>query len=285
MSYCGWDGSFSPLGRPFSPRNLTVIAGPCMLESFELGLEVGTFVSRLCRDLGLNYVFKSSFDKANRTSKTARRGPGLGEGLRQLARIKDALGVPVLTDIHSPEQAGPAAEVADILQIPAFLCEDLSLCRAAAGTGRCVQIKKGQHVSPQTLLGVAQILRGEGWSKVLLCERGSSFGYNDLVVDYRSLVTLAGDGGAVVMDATHAAQLPGAGEGSTAGLRHMIPALARAGVAVGVDGLFLEVHPSPEAALSDASTQLSFAGAQEVLQQVAAIASWRARSAEPRGAD
>lgn len=269
-TYHNWDGSVAKSVR--LSRNLpTIIAGPCMLESEELGLRVGSYLKSLCDSHGLPYVFKSSYDKANRTSHAAARGPGLSSGLASLARISEKLNVPVLTDVHTPEEAKAAGAVCDIIQIPAFLCEQRELLLAAAQTQKCVQIKKGQHASPEQMIAVGRFLAEAGNPKTLLCERGSSYGYNNLVVDFRTLMAFRDAGYASVFDATHAAQLPGAGKGQSLGLRHVVPGLARAAAAVGIDALFIEVHENPEAALSDAATQLTFAMAKEVIDSVAAI--------------
>jgi len=274
LKYPGWNGDVA-LGTGLSGKGTRplVMAGPCMFESWELGLEVGKFLKARCMALGLGYVFKSSYDKANRTSATTARGPGLSQGLGWLARIREELGVPVLTDVHSPEQALEAGAVVDIIQIPAFLCEQRELLAAAASTGKTIQVKKGQHTSPEQLVRVARYLAECGNPRVILCERGTSFGYNNLVLDPRNLLELAREGHAVCFDATHAAQLPGAGQGVSSGLRHVVPALTRAAVAVGVDAVFLECHTDPDNALSDASTQLPLSMAGDVLEQVARIVS------------
>ena len=263
-----WDGSVTTdvcfaFGRP------ALVGGPCMLESLEMGLEVGSFLKELCARHNIPFVFKSSYDKANRTSGSTARGPGLDQGLQWLDVIKNRLNVPILTDVHTPLQVREAAQVASLLQIPAFLCEQRALVAAAAETGLCLQIKRGQHTSPEQLLQVSAFAKNHGGhTKVLLCERGSSFGYNNLVVDFRALALWRSQGERVVFDATHATQLPGAQNGSSGGMRTMALPLARAACAVGVHGLFLEVHPNPERALSDAGTQLSFALATELIASV-----------------
>lgn len=263
--YAGnWDGRVTPelkIGRD----RLTIIAGPCMFESYELGLRVGRFLKGVCERAGVQYVFKSSYDKANRTSATTARGPGLDNGLAWLARIRAELAVPVLTDVHTPAQALEAGQIVDIVQVPAFLCNQRELLAACAQTGKTVQIKKGQHSAPEELVAAAHYMARLGNPKVLLCERGTAFGYNNLVVDYRNLVEMGAQGHAVVFDGTHAAMLPGAGAGQSSGLRHVVPALTRAAVGLGVDALFLEVHENPENALSDAATQLPFSMAEEVI--------------------
>lgn len=265
MFAANWDGNIA-LGVSIGNKNkLTVMSGPCMLESLELGLKVGTFLKEKCAAANLQYIFKSSFDKANRTSHNTARGPGLEKGLEHLAEIRKTLNVPVLTDIHTPHQAKKAATVCDILQIPAFLCEQRELLIAAAETGKTIQIKKGQHTGPEDVVKVAEFLNHLGYNKVILCERGTTFGYNNLVVDFRNLIEMKKKNHAVVFDATHAVQLPGAGAGVSSGLRHMIPALTRAAIAVGIDGLFMEVHENPDKALSDAATQLPFSTAEEII--------------------
>lgn len=245
---------------------LAVIAGPCLLESVELGLEVGGALRDRCAELGLGYVFKASFDKANRTSLGSPRGPGL-EGLEGLARVRRELGVPVTTDVHLPEQAAPVAAAVDLLQIPAFLCRQTDLLTAAAATGKPVNVKKGQFLSAAEcgpLLGKL--------GPAVLTERGTFFGYHDLVVDFRNLARMRAHGVPVVFDATHAVQRPGLGAQS-GGERHHVPALARAAVAAGVDALFLEVHVSPERADSDAATQLAIAEALDLLGPIAQLCS------------
>lgn len=254
-----------------SAKTLTIIGGPCMFESRELGFEVAARMKTLCDELGFNYVFKSSYDKANRTSATTARGPGLERGLAWLGDIRSSFNIAVLTDVHTPEQATEAASVVDIVQVPAFLCDQKELLRACAQSGKTVQIKKGQHASPEQLIACADFIANEGNPKVLLCERGSSFGYNNLVVDYRNLVLMRASGYATVFDGTHAAQLPGAGQGQSSGLREMIPSLCAAAVAVGIDALFMEVHTDPARALSDASTQIDFTMAELILRRVKSI--------------
>lgn len=263
----GWTGNLA--GKfSLSPQALTIIAGPCMFESRELGFEVAERLKKLCDALGFNYVFKSSYDKANRTSGNTARGPGLEKGLNWLSDIQKQFNVPVLTDVHTPEQAREAAEVVDIIQVPAFLCDQKELLKACAASGKTVQIKKGQHASPEQLIACADYIASEGNPKVLLCERGSSFGYNNLVVDFRNLVLMRRSGYATVFDGTHAAQLPGAGAGQSSGLRDMVPSLCSAAAAVGIDALFMEVHTQPERALSDASTQIDFATAESILKRI-----------------
>ena len=250
---------------------MTVISGPCVIESEGMCLEVGRAMKGLCDELGFGYVFKASFDKANRTSIRSFRGPGLDRGLEILASVRRKLGVPVLTDFHEASQAGPAGEVVDILQVPAFLARQTDLLSAAARTGKAVNVKKAQFMAPWDMAQVVGKLRESGCEAILLTERGASFGYNTLVVDFRSLPQMRALGHPVCFDVTHSMQQPG-GQGTHSGAtREFAPHLARAAVAVGVDALFLEVHPDPAEAKSDAAAQLSIPDAAELLRQVAAI--------------
>ncbi len=245
---------------------LALIAGPCVIESEE-------HAHFLAREIGCRvgpFIFKASFDKANRTSVNSYRGPGLKEGLRILAGIK-AEGYAILTDIHEPSQAGPAAEVADILQIPAFLCRQTDLLTEAGRTGRIVNIKKGQFLAPHDFRLAAEKVASTGNERILLTERGSAFGYNNLVVDMRGLVTMRGFGYPVVFDATHSVQLPGGAGTASRGQAEFIEPLARAAVAVGVDGLFVEVHDQPERALSDGPNALRLERLAPLIEQLRAI--------------
>lgn len=232
-----------------------LIAGPCVAESRDLCLCIAETAKATCERLGIGYVFKASFDKANRTSAASPRGPGLEEGLAILQSVKEALEVPVLTDVHESGQAATVAGVCDALQIPAFLCRQTDLLLACAATGKPVNVKKGQFLSPWDMKNVVEKLEGAGASEILLTERGMTFGYNNLVVDYRGLPVMRGFGWPVVFDATHSAQLPGGAGSASGGMREHIPALIRAAVAVGVEGLFMETHPDPPNAWSDAATQ------------------------------
>jgi 2-dehydro-3-deoxyphosphooctonate aldolase (KDO 8-P synthase) len=250
---------------------LTVISGPCLAESAEICHEVAGSMAAVCERLGLGYVFKASFDKANRTSHGTARGAGIEAGLAVLEAIKKAYAVPVTTDIHLPEQATEAAVVVDLLQIPAFLCRQTDLLLAAAETGRPVNVKKGQFLAPWDTKNIVDKLRHFGATGVMLTERGTSFGYNTLVVDMPGLETMRGFGAPVCFDATHSAQRPGGEGASSGGVRTAVPALARAAAAVGIDALFLEVHPDPGKALSDAATQWPLHQADVLLRQVAAI--------------
>ncbi|MGI6075911.1 MAG: 3-deoxy-8-phosphooctulonate synthase [Pyramidobacter sp.] len=250
---------------------LTVIAGPCTLESLELGLEVGRRARDLCRAYGMNYIFKASFDKANRTSISSPRGPGIDCGLQWLAEIRSQLGVPVLTDIHEPWQAERAAEAVDVLQIPAFLCRQTDLLIAAAKTGRAINVKKAQFLSPWDMKSVLGKLQDSGNDRVMLCERGTTMGYNQLVVDMRSLVIMRSLGVPVVFDATHSVQMPGGMGNRSGGDRRFTLPLARAALAIGVDALFMEVHPHPEKALSDGPNMVPLNMLEYFLKQVAAV--------------
>ncbi|RPH42737.1 MAG: 3-deoxy-8-phosphooctulonate synthase [Desulfobulbaceae bacterium] len=254
-----------------SGQPLLLIGGPCALESEELARRVAGTLQEICARLGISYVFKASFDKANRTSLEAYRGPGLQEGLTILARIRSDLGVPVISDIHDITQVSAAAEVLDILQIPAFLCRQTDLLTAAARTGKPVNVKKGQFVSPWDMQNVVNKLRGAGGKKIMLVERGASFGYNNLVVDMRSLPVMRSFGCPIVYDATHSVQLPGGAGGSSDGQREFILPLARAAVAVGIDGLFMEIHPEPEKALCDGPNSIPLNEIESVLVQLLRI--------------
>jgi 2-dehydro-3-deoxyphosphooctonate aldolase (KDO 8-P synthase) len=264
-----------------SAKPLTLIAGPCVIESRDLVLEVAEQVSGICQELGIDYVFKASFDKANRSSGKSYRGPGSDEGLKILQEVGESFGVPVLTDIHESHQAAAAAQVVDVLQIPAFLCRQTDLLEAAAqavaGTEKVVNVKKGQFLAPWDMAQVVNKMAESGLDpasgRLWLTERGSSFGYNTLVVDYRSLPQLQALGCPVIFDATHAVQQPG-GQGSTSGgQREFVAPLARAAVAVGVDGLFLEVHPDPTVALSDGPNMVPLHRLKALLSQLVALRS------------
>lgn len=252
-------------------RPLVVIAGPCVIESEDLCLEVGTRAKGIAESLGMPYIFKASFDKANRTSVKSFRGPGIDRGLEILASMKSKLGVPVLTDIHEPWQAKPAAEVVDVLQIPAFLCRQTDLIVAAAETGKCVNIKKAQFLAAWDMRNSVEKARSTGNENIMLTERGNSFGYNMLVVDMCGLPAMREIGCPVVFDATHSVQRPGGLGDASGGAREYVPHLMRAAVAVGVDALFLEVHPDPPNALCDAASMLSLADLPRALADVMAI--------------
>ncbi|MGE0679405.1 MAG: 3-deoxy-8-phosphooctulonate synthase [Candidatus Binatia bacterium] len=248
-------------GRPF-----VLIAGPCVVESRDSALRHAEMVRDVTGRLGIPFIYKSSYDKANRTSGSSFRGLGMREGLPILAEVKREIGVPILTDIHSLEEATVAAEVADVLQIPAFLCRQTDLLLAAGNSGRVVNIKKGQFLAPWDMVHAAEKVASTGNHEILLTERGCSFGYNNLVSDFRSLPIMAQTGYPVIYDATHSVQLPGGQGGMSGGQREFIAPLARAAVAVGVDGLFMEVHEEPARALSDSATVFPFAQLESLLR-------------------
>jgi len=232
-------------------RPLTVIAGPCQLESLDHALMIGRAMKEACAAAGAGYIFKASFDKANRTSLSGRRGLGIDKGLEVLAELRRQLDVPVLTDVHSPEQCAPAAEAVDVLQIPAFLCRQTDLLLAAGETGAAINVKKGQFLAPWDMANAVAKIESTGNRRILLTERGVSFGYNTLVTDMRSLPIMAGLGYPVVMDATHAVQQPGGHGGSSGGQREFAPVLARAAVSLGLAAVFIETHEAPDSAPSD----------------------------------
>ena len=250
---------------------LVLIAGPCVIESETHCLTLARSIADIARRAGVPYVFKASYDKANRTSLSSFRGPGLEAGLAILERVKREVGVPILTDIHGPEQAAKVAEVADVLQIPAFLSRQTDLILEAAKTGRAVNIKKGQFLAPLDIRHAVEKVRAAGNERVFVTERGATFGYNNLVVDMRAFPIIRGLGAPVVFDITHSLQLPGAGNGVTAGQAEFIEPLARAGVAAGVDGVFLEVHENPPQAKSDAENALRLDRLAPLLESLAQI--------------
>jgi 2-dehydro-3-deoxyphosphooctonate aldolase (KDO 8-P synthase) len=247
---------------------LVLIAGPCALESRDHALEVAQALKEMTGALGLGFIFKTSFDKANRTSGSSPRGVGLEAALPVFAEIRDTVGCPVLTDVHTPEHCAAAVEVVDVLQIPAFLCRQTDLLVAAAKTGRVVNIKKGQFLAPWDMANVAAKVAEAGNTDILLTERGSSFGYNTLVTDMRSLPTMANTGYPVVFDATHSVQQPGGHGATSGGQREFIPTMARAAVAVGVAGLFVETHPNPDAAPSDGPNMVPLGQLRDLLRTV-----------------
>jgi 2-dehydro-3-deoxyphosphooctonate aldolase (KDO 8-P synthase) len=253
----------------------TLIAGPCVIESRALALEVAERMKTITDRLGITYVFKASFDKANRSSGSTFRGPGVHEGLEVLAEVKQRFGVPVLTDIHESQQAASVAAVVDVLQIPAFLCRQTDLLLAAAeavrGTNKTINVKKGQFLAPWDMAQVVNKLRKAGVENLWLTERGSSFGYNTLVVDYRSIPQMQTLGCPVIFDATHSVQQPGGQGSSSGGQREFVAPLARAAMAVGVDGLFMEVHPDPDNALSDGPNMVPLQRVEALLQQLVRI--------------
>ena len=250
---------------------MLVLAGPCVIEDRGFMLEVAETLQAICRRHRVGFVFKSSFDKANRTSADSARGPGMEDGLAILAEVKSAFGVPIVTDVHESWQAQPTAEVADVLQIPAFLSRQTDLLLAAATTGRAVNVKKGQFLSPPEMRNVVAKLEAGGSERILVTERGTSFGYNNLVVDFRGLPQLATLGYPVVFDATHSVQLPGGLGGASGGEREYIPYLARAAAAVGIDGLFVEVHPDPDSAPSDGPNMVTPELFDRLLGEVLAV--------------
>ena len=250
----------------YQPDKLLLIAGPCSLESRDLCREVADTLGKLKQEYpALNIIFKGSFDKANRTSASSKRGPGLQAGLKILQSVKTAFGLPVTTDIHLPEQAEAVAEVCDMLQIPAFLCRQTDLLLAAAGTGRAVNVKKGQFLAPADCVNIAEKLKSFDCDKFLITERGTTFGYNNLVADMRSLYWIREEGIPVIFDATHSVQRPGGMGATTGGDGELAPVLARAAIATGVDGIFMETHRKPAQALSDGPNQVPLEQIESVL--------------------
>ncbi|ORJ59552.1 3-deoxy-8-phosphooctulonate synthase [Geothermobacter hydrogeniphilus] len=250
---------------------LALLSGPCVIENLDLTLRIAEYLQRLTEKLGVGLVFKASYDKANRSSSHSFRGPGLDEGLEILRRVKDEFGLPVVSDIHDISQVAAAAEVLDLLQIPAFLCRQTDLLQAAARTGKPVNVKKGQFMAPWDMRNVLTKLAEAGGDKVLLTERGSSFGYNNLVVDMRSLALMREFGVPVVFDATHAVQLPGGAGDASSGQREFVAGLSRAAVGMGIDALFWEVHEDPDRALCDGPNSLSLDSLEGLLTQVLEI--------------
>jgi len=247
---------------------LFLIAGPCVIESEKLTLQIAKELKKICARVGIGLIFKASFDKANRSSIDSYRGPGLEKGLRILGRIKNELGLPVLSDIHEPAQAEPCAKILDVIQIPAFLSRQTDLIIAAAQTGKALQIKKGQFMSPEEMKNVAEKAVRAGAKKILLCERGTFFGYHNLVVDFRSFQIMSELGWPVVFDVTHSVQRPAGAGKKSSGDRKFIPMLAKAAVAAGVDGLFMEVHPNPEKALSDGANSWPLGKVEDLLREI-----------------
>lgn len=250
---------------------LAFVMGPCVIESEAHAVDTAVALAEIAHRVGVPLIFKASFDKANRTSITSYRGPGLTEGLRVLGKVKARTGLPILTDVHEVSQVAPAAEVVDILQIPAFLSRQTDLLVAAAKTGRTVNVKKGQFLAPRDMRHVVSKITGSGNDKVLVTERGASFGYNNLVVDPRAFPMLRELGFPVIFDVTHSLQLPGAGDGVTAGLAEYITPVAQAGVAAGVDGVFMEVHEDPPRAKSDAANALKLDLVEPLLRRLVAL--------------
>mgnify|MGYP001543583970 CR=1 FL=1 len=243
---------------------LTILAGPCAIESQEILEKTAEGLKEITNKLNINFVFKSSFDKANRSSITSFRGPGIEKGLAMLQKVKDKYDLPIVTDIHTPDQAEKAAEVADILQIPAFLCRQTDLLVAAAKTGKIVNIKKGQFLAPEQMESLIKKIQDSGNSNILLTDRGTSFGYNNLVVDFRGIPIMQNFGYPIVFDATHSVQLPGANGTCSGGDRRFVPVLAKAAMAAGADSLFFEVHPEPDKALCDGPNMIALEDAQSL---------------------
>jgi len=258
-------------GVVLGERQLVLIAGPCVIESPDHAVELGGRIAEIARTAGVPYVFKASFDKANRTSFSSFRGPGIDDGLKTLARVKKEIGVPVLTDIHDASQAEPAGAVVDVLQIPAFLSRQTDLITAAARTGRVVNVKKGQFLAPMDMKHAIRKVTETGNERVFITERGYTFGYNNLIVDMRAFPMMRALGAPLVFDVTHSLQLPGGGDGVTAGLAEYIEPLACAGVGAGVDGVFLEVHEEPKRAKSDAQNALALALLPALLDRLVRI--------------
>jgi 2-dehydro-3-deoxyphosphooctonate aldolase (KDO 8-P synthase) len=250
---------------------LSLISGPCVIESEKLCLEIAAYLKKHCDELGITYVFKASYDKANRSSGSSFRGPGIEEGLRVLGKIRERLNLPVLTDVHSEEQVPGAGAVADLLQIPAFLCRQTDLIHAAVRTGKIVNIKKGQFLAPQDMRQVITKAAGAGGKMILVTERGTTFGYNNLVVDMRSIPIMKEFGCPVIFDATHAVQLPGGAGDRSSGQREFAPVLAKAAVAAGANGLFIETHPEPDKALSDGPNMIPLAEMPALLSKLVKI--------------
>ena len=248
-----------------APRGFSLIGGPCVIESESLCFEIAAALQKTCRKLGIHFIFKASYDKANRTSAKSYRGPGAADGLKILARVREKFGVQVLTDVHTEAQAMEAAEVVDVLQIPAFLCRQTDLIQTAVATGKIVNIKKGQFLSPREMGQVVNKAREAGGKKILVTERGTTFGYNNLVTDMRSIPIMRTFGVPVVFDATHSVQLPGAGGDKSAGQREFAPVLARCAVAAGANILFIETHPNPDKALSDGPNMIPLAAMPKLL--------------------
>ena len=252
-------------------RPLFLIAGPCVIESERLALETAETLRRMTARLGIGFIYKSSFDKANRTSESSFRGPGIAAGLRILERVREEVGVPVLTDVHEDTPVDEAAAVVDVLQTPAFLCRQTNFIRRVAAAGRPVNIKKGQFLAPWDMVHVVDKARSTGNERILVCERGVSFGYNYLVSDMRSLAVLRSTGCPVVFDATHSVQMPGGMGGASDGQREFVPVLARAAVGAGVSGVFMETHPDPDEAMSDGPNAVPLGEMEGLLEILVAI--------------
>ncbi|PLS22164.1 3-deoxy-8-phosphooctulonate synthase [Neptunicoccus cionae] len=252
-------------------RPLVVIAGPCQLESSEHALMIATEMAQVCAAVGAGFIFKGSFDKANRTSLSGKRGLGIDAGLQVMADVKSKLGCPVITDVHLPDQCAPVAEVVDVLQIPAFLCRQTDLLLAAGNTGAAINVKKGQFLSPWEMPNVLEKVSSTGNTRVMACERGTSFGYNTLVADMRSLPQMAATGHPVIMDATHSVQQPGGQGGSSGGQREFAPLMARCAVSTGIAGVFIETHEDPDNAPSDGPNMIPLSRMSAVLESLMAF--------------
>jgi 2-dehydro-3-deoxyphosphooctonate aldolase (KDO 8-P synthase) len=252
-------------------EKLLIIAGPCQIESREHALRIGEFLAKESSTLPVSLVFKSSFDKANRTSVASQRGVGIEKGLRILEEVRSTFGMPILTDVHSEEQALEAGKVVDVLQIPAFLCRQTDLLLAAGSTGKALNVKKGQFLHPSDMQFVAEKIASTGNKKIMLCERGTCFGYRDLIMDPRNLIIMRETGYPVIFDATHSVQQMGSGSGSSGGSRHYVEALARAAVAVGVDGVFMECHNDPDNAPSDGPCMLPLERVRPIIEKLLRI--------------
>lgn len=257
-----------------TPAQFSLIAGPCVIESEKLCLQVAVSLKKTCDKAGIFFVFKASYDKANRTSGKSFRGPGAEQGLQILAKVREEIGVPVLTDVHTERQVAAAAEVADVLQIPAFLCRQTDLIEAAARSGKIVNLKKGQFLSPQEMGQVVDKAKAAGGKKILVTERGTTFGYNNLVADMRSIPIMGRFGFPVIFDATHSVQLPGGGGDKSSGQREFAPVLARCAIAAGANGVFVETHPDPDRALSDGPNMIPLKQMPAMLAGLLKI--WRA---------
>jgi len=276
MDLCGFEAG---LDRP-----LILIAGPCVVESEQLQVDVAGKLKEICASLSLPFIFKSSYDKANRSSAKSYRGLGMAEGLRILAAVKDQVEVPVLTDVHTEDEIDEVAAVVDVLQTPAFLCRQTDFIRAVAASGKPVNIKKGQFLAPEDMLNVvAKAREASGRDNILVCERGASFGYHNLVSDMRSLAIMRATGCPVVFDATHSVQLPGGLGSASGGQREFVPVLARAAVAAGVAGVFMETHPDPDKALSDGPNAWPLARMQELLETLTELDRTVKRAGFPEG--
>lgn len=255
-----------------SPRRLSLLAGPCVIESEKLCFQIAKSLKKTCAQLGITYVFKASYDKANRTSQKSFRGPGLEAGLKVLAKIRAELDLPVLTDVHTEAQVEAAAQYVDVLQIPAFLCRQTDLIEAAARTGKIVNLKKGQFLSPKEMGQVVEKAKAAGAKKILVTERGTTFGYNNLVTDMRAMPIMHRFGYPVIFDATHSVQLPGGGGDKSSGQREFAPVLAKCAIVAGASGVFIETHPDPDRALSDGPNMIPLSEMPALLKKLVKLA-------------